>query len=319
MTAEGRLREAANLVHRTIQPTAQIRWPLLGRRTGAEVWVKHENHTPIGAFKLRGGLVYMDRLTAREPHIEGVLSATRGNHGQSVAFAAARAGLHATIVVPHGNSTEKNAAMAALGAELIEHGHDFQAAYEFAVGEAERRGLHLVPSFHGDLVEGVASYSMELFDAVPEIDTFYVPIGLGSGICGAIAARDALGLKTRIVGVVAESAPAYALSFTARKTVSTNTADTMADGVACRVPNPDALAIILAGADRIVTVSDAAIMAAMRHLATDTHNMAEGAGAAALAGLIEENPAMRGKRVAVVLSGSNIDRSLYLQALQSGG
>jgi threonine dehydratase len=317
MTALSRLRQAADLVHRTIPATPQIRWPLLGNRVGAEVWVKHENHTPIGAFKLRGGLVYMDRLTAREPGTNGVMSATRGNHGQSVAFAAAQAGLKATIVVPHGNSTEKNAAMAALGAELVEHGHDFQAAYEFTVAEAGRRGLHLVPSFHNDLVEGVGSYSLELFEAVPDIDTFYVPIGLGSGICGAITARDALGLKTRIVGVVAATAPAYALSFAAGKPVATNTADTMADGVACRVPHSDALRIIQAGAERIVTVSDEAIMAAMRHLATDTHNMAEGAGAAALAGLIEEADAMRGKRVAVVLSGSNIDRPLYLKALQA--
>ena len=319
MVSLGRLREAADLVHRTIPPTPQICWPLLNRRIGADVWVKHENHTPIGAFKLRGGLVYMDRLIVREPDVKGIISATRGNHGQSIAFAAARAGLKATIVVPYGNSIEKNAAMEALGAELVEHGHDFQAALEFAMIEAGKRGLHLVPSFHNDLVEGVSSYSLELFEAVPDIDTFYVPIGLGSGICGAVMARDALGLKTRIVGVVAETAPAYALSFDAGEPIATTTADTMADGVACRVPHADAVAIIVAGVDHIVTVSDDAIMAAMRHLATDTHNMAEGAGAAALAGLITETGSLQAKRTAIVLSGSNIDRALYLKVLQESG
>jgi threonine dehydratase len=318
MSALDRLRETADLVHRTVPATPEIRWPVLEQRVGTELWVKHENHTPIGAFKIRGGLVYMNRLKAREPEVTGVIAATRGNHGQSVAFAAARAGLKATIVVPHGNSTEKNKAMKALGAELIEHGHDFQAALEFALEEAETRGLHPMASFHMDLVEGVGSYSLELFEAVPDLDTLYVPIGLGSGICGAITARDALGLKTRIVGVVAETAPAYRLSFEAGKPVATNTADTMADGVACRVPNADALAMIRAGAERIVAVSDDQIMAAIRHLASDTHNMAEGAGAAALAGLLSEVDRMRGKRVAVVLSGSNIDRELYLKALQAG-
>ncbi len=309
------LRDAAALVHETVQPTLQHSWPLLNERVGAEVWVKHENHTPIGAFKLRGGLVYMNRLRQREPDVAGVISATRGNHGQSVAFAARHNGLAATIVVPEGNSSEKNAAMQALGAALIESGHDFQAAYEFTLAEAERRGLHLVPSFHDDLVTGVASYSLELFDAVEDIDTLYVPIGLGSGICGAIRVRDARGLATKIVGVVSEKAAAYALSFDAGKAVATNSADTMADGVACRVPNDDALAIIRHGAERIVTVSDEAIMAAMRDLASDTHNMAEGAGAVALAGLTKEAERMRGKRVAIVLSGGNIDRALYLKAL----
>ncbi len=309
------LRDAAALVHRTVQPTLQHAWPLLNARVGSEIWVKHENHTPIGAFKLRGGLVYMNRLRERAPDVKGVISATRGNHGQSVAFAARHNGLAATIVVPHGNSAEKNAAMQALGAELIESGHDFQAAYEYTLAEAERRGLHLVPSFHEDLVAGVASYSLELFDRVADIDTLYVPIGLGSGICGAIRVRDALGLTTKIVGVVSEKAATYALSFEAGKAIATNSADTMADGVACRVPNDDALAIIRRGAERIITVSDDAIMAAIRDLASDTHNMAEGAGAVALAGLKNEAGAMRGKRVAVVLSGGNIDRALYLNAL----
>lgn len=318
MTTLDALRDAAALVHKTIPPTPQICWPLLNARVGAEVWVKHENHTPIGAFKLRGGLVYANGLRRREPGTTSIIAATRGNHGQSIAFAAKHCGLTATVVVPHGNSSEKNAAMRAWGADLIEHGHDFQAAMEFAVDEAAKRSAHIVPSFHHDLVLGVASYSLELFDAVPDIDTLYVPIGLGSGICGAIWARDALGLKTEIVGVVAEQAPAYALSFKTGKPVATNTADTMADGVACRVPDRHALDIILAGAERIVTVSESEIMAAMRDLASDTHNMAEGAGAAALAGLTQEAGAMRGKRVAIVLSGGNIDRALYVNALSNG-
>jgi len=309
------LKSAADLVHRVVTPTPAIAWPLLGERVGAEVWVKHENHTPIGAFKVRGGLVYMADLKRREPDIAGVIAATRGNHGQSVALAARRNGIPATIVVPHGNSREKNAAMHALGATLVEHGHDFQAALEHAQVLAQERDLHMMPSFHPLLAAGVASYGLELFRAVPDLDAVYVPIGLGSGICGTIAARDALGLKTKIVGVVAAEAPAYALSFNAREPISTNSADTLADGLACRVPNAEALSVILKGAERIVTVSEDEIRAAIRHLYTDTHNLAEGAGAAALAGLLQERQRMEGRRVAVIQSGANIDRELFLQIL----
>ncbi|HUN46044.1 MAG TPA: threonine dehydratase [Stellaceae bacterium] len=309
------LKSAADLVHRVVTPTPAIAWPLLGERVGAEVWVKHENHTPIGAFKVRGGLVYMADLKRREPDISGVIAATRGNHGQSVALAARRNGIPATIVVPHGNSREKNAAMHALGATLVEHGHDFQAALEHAQVLAQERDLHMMPSFHPLLAAGVASYGLELFRAVPDLDAVYVPIGLGSGICGTIAARDALGLKTKIVGVVAAEAPAYALSFNAREPISTNSADTLADGLACRVPNAEALSVILKGAERIVTVSEDEIRAAIRHLYTDTHNLAEGAGAAALAGLLQERQRMEGRRVAVIQSGANIDRELFLQIL----
>jgi len=309
------LEAAAATVHGVMPPTPQYCWPLLSQRTGAETWVKHENHTPVGAFKLRGGLVYMQRLKREQPDVAGVIAATRGNHGQSVAFAAARAGLAAVIVVPHGNSAEKNAAMRALGAELIEHGHDFQAAYEHAMGLAAARKLHALRSFHPWLVAGVGGYALELFRAVPDIDTVYVPIGLGSGICGTMAARDALGLKTKVVGVVAENAAAYALSFAQKAAVSTNSADTIADGMACRVPDNDALAAILAGAERVVTVSEDAIKAAMRHYFTDTHNLVEGAGAAPLAALLQERPRMAGKRVALILSGGNIDRPLYAGVL----
>jgi threonine dehydratase len=296
-------------------PTPQHCWPLLCERAGVEVWVKHENHTPIGAFKVRGGITYMRELKRREPRVAGLVSATRGNHGQSVAYAARRAGLRAVIVVPFGNSVEKNAAMRALGAELIEHGHDFQAAYEHAMAMADQQGLHPLRSFHPWLVRGVASYALELFRAVADLDTVYVPIGLGSGICGTIAARDALGLRTKVVGVVAENAPAYALSFDRKAPVSTNGADTIADGMAVRVPDADALALILKGVERIVTVSEDQIMAAMRHYFTDTHNVAEGAGAGTLAALLKERDRMAGKRVALVLSGGNIDRPVYVRIL----
>jgi threonine dehydratase len=309
------LRAAAAIVHQVIPPTPQIRWPLLCARSGAEVWVKHENHTPVGAFKLRGGLVYMDRLRRTGPGAAGVIAATRGNHGQSIAFAAAQAGLRAVLVVPHGNSREKNASMRALGAELVEHGADFQAAYEHAAALAQAQHLHFVKSFDESLVAGVASYALELFGGVSELDAVYVPVGLGSGICGLIAARNALGLNTEIVGVVAAGAPAYALSFAAGRTVATNAAETIADGVACRVPDSEALALILQGAARIVTVQDSEIRDAMRHLFSETHNVAEGAGAAALAALLQERQRMQGKRVAVVLSGGNVDREVFAQVL----
>jgi threonine dehydratase len=318
MLTLAQLDAAADLVHAVMPPTPQFCWPLLAARSGVELFVKHENHTPIGAFKVRGGLVYMADLRKSEPGVTGVISATRGNHGQSVALAARRHGLAATIVVPHGNSREKNAAMRALGAELVEHGDDFQAAAEHAAEFAETRHLHFVRSFDERLVAGVASYALELLRGVADIDTVYVPIGLGSGICGMIAARDALGLGTRIVGVVASGAPSYALSFAAGKPVSTNSADTMADGLACRVPAAPAVEIILKGAERIVTVEEHEIRAAMRHLFTDTHNIAEGAGAATLAALLNEKDRMEGKRVAIVLSGGNIDRALYAEVLAEG-
>lgn len=312
------LERAAELVHSIMQPTPQHCWPLLSRRCGAEVWVKHENHTPIGAFKVRGGLVYMDEWRRANPGGPGVITATRGNHGQSIGFAAGRAGVQATIVVPHGNSVEKNAAMEALGVDLVVHGADFQEASDYAAQRARDEGLQLLPAFHPSLVQGVGTYALELFRAQPDIDTVYVPIGMGSGICGLISARDALGLKTEIVGVVAEGAPCYALSFESGQPVSTNRADTFADGVACRTPDPAALAIILAGAARIVTVSDADIMAAMRHYFTDIHNVAEGAGAAPLAALLWEKDRMAGRRIGLILSGGNVDMAVYREILAGG-
>lgn len=309
------LEAAAQLVHRVIPPTPQICWPLVCQRAEAEVWVKHENHTVAGAFKVRGGLVYMEALKQREPWVAGVIAATRGNHGQSVAFAAKRAGLRSVIVVPHGNSREKNAAMRALGAELIECGSDFQEAYEHAARLAQAERLHLVPSFDAALVAGVASYALELFSAVANFDAVYVPIGMGSGICGVIAVREALGLRTEVVGVVASGAPAYALSYAAGRPIATESALTIADGIACRVPDPEALEIIGKGASRVATVTDDEIGAAMRHLFSDTHNAAEGAGAAALAALLKERDRMRGRRVALILSGGNVDREVFAETL----
>jgi threonine dehydratase len=305
------LHEAHDLVLKTLRPTAAIAWPQISARLGAEAVVKHENHQPTGAFKVRGGLVYVDALKRRQPDAKGLVSATRGNHGQSLAFAGRRFGLAVTIVVPHGNSREKNAAMRALGVELIEYGHDFQEAREEAMRLAEWRRLHAVPSFHRDLALGVSTYAVELLSEHPDLDTLYVPIGLGSGICGCIAARDALGLKTEVVGVQSSKAPAYALSFAAGHIVRTNSADTFADGIATRVPDEEALAVIAKGAARIVLVDDDEIAAAIRVYWTDTHNLAEGAGAAALAAVIKERARLNGRKVGLVLSGGNIDFDLF--------
>ena len=312
------LHAASRIVHAAMPPTPQYAWPLLAARAGCEVWVKHENHTPTGAFKVRGGLVYLDGLRRTRPDVRGLVTATRGNHGQSLAFAGGRAGVPVVVVAPHGNSTEKNAAMRALGAELVEEGRDFDAARERAAQLAAERGFEMVPSFHPDLVRGVATYALELFTAAPDLDTVYVPIGLGSGICGLIRTRDLLNLSTRIVGVVSTGAPAMALSFDAGRIVTTETADTVADGLACRVPDPEAFAAIRAGADRIVQVTDAEVAAAMRAYWTDTHNLAEGAGAAPLAALLQERDRMRGRRVGVILCGANIDLDLARRVLAEG-
>jgi threonine dehydratase len=311
------LEHAHEVVTAAMPPTPAHAWPLLAQRLGAEVVVKHENHTPIGAFKVRGGLVYAERLRRERPGVAGLISATRGNHGQSLAFAAGRYRLPVTIYVPRGNSVEKNRAMQAFGAELIEHGEDFEAARLEAVRQAAARGLEIVPSFHTDLVRGVATYALELFRAASDIDVLYVPIGQGSGICGCILARDLLGLKTEIVGVQSTEAPSYALSFAAGKIVSTNSSNTRADGMATRVPDAEALEIIRKGASRIVQVSDDEIGAAVRAYWTDTHNLAEGAGAAPLAAALQEKARNRGKRVGLILSGGNIDFDLFQKWIAS--
>jgi len=311
-----RIEAAAELVHRTVGASPQISWPLLSERVGAETWVKHENHLPTGAFKVRGGVAYVARLRQEHRNLRGVIAATRGNHGQSVAFAARQFGLPCVIVVPHGNSRSKNAAMRAYGAELIETGHDFQAAYEATQAIGEERGLHFVRSFHPWLLDGVATYGWELMRAAVDLSTVYVPIGLGSGICSTIHARDALGLKTEIVGVVAENAAAYALSFETGMPVSTNSADTIADGMACRVPVEDALQIIWRGAARVVRVSEDEIAAAMRAYFSDIHNAAEGAGAAPLAAALSDKARKAGK-VGLILSGGNIDADVYATILSA--
>jgi len=320
----GQLQRAQQIVHAAMPPTPAHVWPLLSERLGATAIVKHENHTPIGAFKVRGGLVYLDRLTRERPHTRGLVSATRGNHGQSLAFAASRYRMPVTIYVPQGNSTEKNRAMRAFGANLIEFGEDFQVAREEAGRHASRDGLELVPSFHPDLVMGVATYALELFRTAPDLDILYVPIGQGSGICGCILARDLLGLSTEIIGVQSTLAPSYALSFAAGAVVMTNSSDTLADGMATRVPDPDALAIIRRGASRIMQVTDDEVAAAIRAYWTDTHNLAEGAGAAPLAAALQDKARLSGKRVGLILSGGNIDFDLFRrwvvgEAVSGGG
>lgn len=302
-------------MHAVMAPTPQICWPQLCERLGAEVWVKHENHTQLGAFKMRGGIVYFEELCRRQPSVRGVVAATRGNHGQSIAHAARRHGLKALIVVPHGNSVEKNAAMRALGADLVEHGAEFLDAFEHAQSLAATRALHMVPSFDETLVRGVASYSLELFRAISDIDTLYVPIGWGSGICGAMAVRDALQLKTEIVGVVAEAAPTYARSFQEGHAVPHPISATIADGVALRAPDLCALELILRGVARILTVTEREIRSAMRTLFTATHNVAEGAGAVALAAAMQEKGKLQGHRIALVQSGGNVDRDIFAKVL----
>jgi threonine dehydratase len=309
------LAQAAELVHRVIPPTPQYAWPKLARRIGCSIWVKHENHTPTGAFKVRGGLVYLDRLMRAQPKVPGVISATRGNHGQSISFAAARAGIPATIYVPFGNSPDQNASMMAFGATVVEFGKDFDEARHEAHRVAGERGLHFIPSFHRDLVAGVASYGLELFQAVSDLDTVYVGVGMGSGICSLITVRDLLGLQTEIVGVNAAKAASSALSFKAGRVVTTPSALTFADGLATREPNPDAIEIICRGAARVLEVSEDEMSAAVRVYFDDTHQVVEGAGAAPLAALMQESGRMANKKVALIMTGGNIERGRLIQIL----
>ncbi len=309
------LHDATAIVRTFVPPTPQYMWPLLGKRTGVDVVVKHENHTPTGSFKARGGSVYVDGLCRSGQRPAGLVAATRGNHGQTVAAAATRNGIPSMIVVPEGNSIEKNSAMESFGAEVIVAGKDFDESRAIAAQIQHERGFHLVPPFHAEIVKGVATYAHELFTAHPDLAVVYVPIGMGSGICGLITARDLLGLDTEIVGVVAENAPAFALSFEAGQPVSTNSARTFADGMACREPQPEPYAIIESGAARVQRVSEDDIAEAVRIYYTDTHNVAEGAGAAPLAALLQERNIYAGRKAGVVLSGGNIDMLQFREIL----
>jgi threonine dehydratase len=309
------IREAQTVVYRHMPPTPQYTWPLINSRLRAEVWIKHENHTPVGAFKLRGALVYMDWLKQTQPGLNGVVAATRGNHGQGVGMAARLAGLRAVIVVPQGNSEEKNRAILAQGVELVENGRDFQESLEFARRLANDLGFVMVDSFHDRLVMGTATYALEFFSGAPDLDTVYVPIGLGSSICGVSAARNALGRKTEIVGVVAAQSPSYSLSFQQHKIVEAPSHTAIADGLACRIPNPQAMEAIWENVARIVEVTEEEIATAMRSLYEDTHNLAEGAGASGLAGAIKEKDLLAGKRIGIVLTGGNVDRQVYAEVL----
>lgn len=308
------IESASSIVYSAMAATPQYRWPLLCDRLGTEAWLKHENHTPVGAFKIRGGLVYFADLS-KNRKVKGVISATRGNHGQSVGLAARRCGIPAKIVVPRGNSAGKNAAMRSLGVELIEHGEDFQAAREHAEALAREQSLHMVPSFHPLLVAGVATCGMELLRSVPDLEIVYVPIGLGSGICGMLAARDALGAMTEVVGVVSAQARAYAASFAAKRPIDSEVTTRLADGLACRTPEPEAIENILRGIDRIVEVSDAEVAEAIRVIFECTHNASEGAGAAAVAAAMQERSRTAGRRIALILSGGNIDREVFASVL----
>jgi threonine dehydratase len=312
------IKQAQPLVYSVMQPTPQISWPLLCARLGTDVWVKHENHTPIGAFKARTAIVYAAELF-RQPNsaniIQGLVTATRGNHGQSVALAARRFNVPAHIVVPCGNSAEKNAAMRAQGADLMEFGADFQESKEYAMRLAEERGWHYVPSYHRDIVKGVATYWLEFFSAVPDLDIVYVPIGQGSGICSCCAVRNGMNLKTKIVGVVAANAPAYALSFAAGRSVSAPATTLLGDGMACRVPDAASLEVVLKNVDRVLRVSENEIRQTMKIYFTDTHNVVEGAGAAGLAAAMQEKPQLKGKRVGLVASGGNVDHDVFAKVL----
>lgn len=309
------IQAAAQVVYREFPPTPQYRWALLSRRLGAHCWLKHENHTPVGAFKIRGGLTYFDQLKRRGELPREVISATRGNHGQSVGWAARAHGVKCTIVVPHGNSREKNDAMRALGVDLIEHGTDFQESREHAIALAAERGAHMVPSFHTDLLRGVSTYWWEFLRAVPDLDVAYVSIGLGSGACSAIAAKLALGHRVRIVGVVSAHATTYADSLAAGRVVASPVSTVLADGMACRIAEEDALTVLQAHLDHVVKVSDDEVAQSMRWLFTDTHNVAEGAGAAAFAAAWQEREQLQGLAVGAALSGGNVDASVFAQVL----
>jgi threonine dehydratase len=309
------IRAAQGLVYSVMQPTPQIVWPLLCERLETKVWVKHENHTPTGAFKARTAVVYAAELFRGPNSIKGLVTATRGNHGQSVALAARRFHVPAHVVVPHGNSIEKNAAMRAQGANLIEFGSDYQEAKEHAWELAGQQGWHFVPPYHRDIVKGVATYWLEFFSAVPDLDIVYVPIGQGSGICSCSAVRNGLNLKTKIVGVVAEGAAAYALSFEAGRKVAAPVTTLLADGMACRVPDDESLEVVMRNVDHIVRVSEEEMRQAMKMYFTDTHNIAEGAGAAGLGAALKEKSTLTGKKIGLVISGGNVDHDTFARVL----
>lgn len=314
------IESAQRVVYAAMPPTPQYAWPLLRERLGMTVWVKHENHTPAGAFKVRGGLVYFEELARARPRPAGVVAATRGNHGQSVGWGARKYGMDATIVVPHGNSLEKNAAMRALGVELLEHGEDFQAAREFAIALAHERGLHMVASFHRGLVQGVMTCWIEFFESFQrgeEPAVVYVPIGLGSGFCAAAAARAHTGASSKLVGVVSAHATTYLDSFRSKHVIASPVTTELADGMACRVAEEEALAIVLREAEDIVAVTDDEVAEAMRILFTDTHNVAEGAGAAGLAAAIRMRSRWPGAAVGFGLTGGNVDRDVFARVLAS--
>jgi threonine dehydratase len=310
------IHDSQKLVYSVMPPTPHISWPLINQRLETEAWVKHENHTPTGSFKARTAIAYAAELFKHSTGIKGLITATRGNHGQSVALAGQRFNVPVTIVVPHGNSSEKNAAMRGQDATLIEFGDDYQAAREHAQQLAKEQHLQMVPPYHRDIVKGVASYWVEFLEAVPDLDIAYVPVGMGSGISAACAVRNGMNLRTQIVGVVSDGAPAYALSFAAGKKIEAPVTTKIADGMACRIPDDEPLEIMRENVDHVVTVSDDDIRRAMKIYFTDTHNAVEGAGAASLAAALKEKAVLKGKKVGLILSGANVDHDIFAKVLQ---
>lgn len=306
---------ARELVMQHLRRTPTWSYPALSRELGCELFIKHENHQPIGAFKVRGGISLMASLSDLERG-RGVVAATRGNHGLSLAYAARLFGTRAVIVVPHGNNPEKNEAMRALGAELVEYGRDFDEACQQAERLVASQGLRYIHSAEEPaMLAGVASLGIELFEDVPDLDYVFVPVGLGSGICGICLARGVLSPRTQVVGVQAERAPSIYLSWKQKRLVTTESADTFADGLATRVPAELTLEVIQRDVADFVAVGEGAIAWAIRDLLRYTHNLAEGAGAAPLAAIRERRDWVRGKRVAMIMSGGNIDTATLKRVL----
>ncbi len=309
---------ARKTVYRHLKPTPLIGHPLLSEWLGFPAWVKHENHNPTGSFKIRGGFNLVSHLSESEKS-RGVITATRGNHGQSVALACRTYGVRCVIAVPEGNNPEKNEAMKAFGSELLVHGRDFDEARERVEQiQAEQRLRYIHSANEPLLVEGVGTYALEILEELPDVDCILVPVGGGSGISGVLTAVRAAAPKVQVIGVQAANAPSIYLSWKKGEKVTTDSADTMADGLATRVPFEMTFDIIHRYVDEVVTVTEEELMEAVFRIFQTTHNVAEGAGAATTAAAFKLRSRLAGKKVALVLSGGNITASLFQQVLERG-
>jgi threonine dehydratase len=305
---------ARQRVYRALRRTPLLRHPLLAQETGLDIVVKHENHNPTGAFKVRGGINLVGSLSPEERR--GVITATTGNHGQSIALASGREGVPCTIVVPRGNNPEKNAAMRALGAELIEFGRDFDEARERVEQLQHERGLRYVHSANEPLlIAGVGTYALEIFEDEPDVDVILVPIGGGSGACGCAIVRTAIGSRAIVIGVQAARADAFARSWRGETRVVGEKADTFAEGMATRVTFDLTFDILKRGLDDIVTLTEEELAEGVRLALRTTHNLAEGAGAASLIAAVKLRGQLAGKRVVCVMSGGNIDRATLYRVI----